>query len=214
VKWEDACASRVAASRTALKNLIEGNLIRTRPVQKEGHLASGPLVVTAASFVGWLRGRDRSCLGLEMEAAGLMTATHMDFGRRDALVIRGVSDFGDGRKSAIDQVGAGLVRRIAMENATEFLWALMEAGTLHRADRDAAPSEVSRSVGSVEEAVLKALHDRADINGRVSGAWSDLRTWVGIAEADVHAAAIHLKADGYIRTAYFDSESFQVVLRR
>ncbi len=67
-----------------------------------------------------------------MEGGGLMIAAHMNAAKRDALVIRAVSDFADDRKAALDQIGGGRLRRYAMENAADFLWLLIEAGVLPR----------------------------------------------------------------------------------
>lgn len=48
------------------------------------------------------------------------------------LVIRGISDLGDERKRELDRMDGGAIRRLAMRNATRFLWALLDAGILPR----------------------------------------------------------------------------------
>ena len=137
-RWERACVSRRQALGKEGEALMRDGLLREVPCQKEGHLASGPLVVTSKDFVAWIRAGDRACLGIEMEAAGLMIAAHMNPSGREALVIRGVSDFGDERKAKLDAMGGGVIRRYAMQNATDFLWALMEAGAIARLTAQAA----------------------------------------------------------------------------
>jgi nucleoside phosphorylase len=90
-------------------------------------------VVTSKDFVKWIRDGDRSCLAVEMEAAGLMIAAHMGVkDRAAAFVIRGISDLADDRKAKLDQLGAGAFRKLAMQNAASYLWTLIEAGLLPR----------------------------------------------------------------------------------
>jgi hypothetical protein len=81
-----------------------------------GHIASGPIVAASSKFVDWIRRRDRTLVALEMEAAGLMGALYARLDVALALVIRGISDFGDERKSQIDATEGGLYRRVAMNN--------------------------------------------------------------------------------------------------
>src|ERR1019366_7472688 len=139
LKWEATCAARCSSLGAEVEPLRKAGLLGAKPSQKEGHLASGPFVVTSRSFVTWIREGDRACLGVEMEASGLMVAAHMNPAKRDALIIRGVSDFADERKAALDQIGDGRLRRYAAENAADFLWSLMEAGVLPRGS--AAPAQ-------------------------------------------------------------------------
>lgn len=131
-RWRSACERRCRTLGVEVEPLRGEDLLRSNPVQLEGHVASGPLVVTSPAFVSWVREGDRACLAVEMEAGGAMITAHMDPARRDALVIRAVSDFADDRKGALDQIGGGALRTYAMENATDFLWSLMEAGVLPR----------------------------------------------------------------------------------
>ena len=51
------------------------------------------------------------------------------------MVIRGVSDTGDEDKAALDAIGEGVFRGLAMRNATRLFRALIQTGvfTKHRA---------------------------------------------------------------------------------
>jgi nucleoside phosphorylase len=129
-RWERACKERRTVIGDATGALLRAGLLRDVPALLDGHLASGPLVVTSKEFASWIHAGDRACLAVEMEAAGVMIVAHMDSRRCDALIVRGVSDLGDERKAQLDSIGDGSLRRFAMENATDFLWALMEAGVL------------------------------------------------------------------------------------
>jgi nucleoside phosphorylase len=131
-RWEQICSERRKTLRSDVDALVRDGLLRALPAQREGHIASGPLVVTSKEFTSWIREGDRSCIAIEMEAGGLMIAAHMDTEHRDALVVRGISDFGDERKAKLDATGGGALRRYAMENAVDFVWALIENGVIGR----------------------------------------------------------------------------------
>lgn len=215
LKWEATCAARCSSLGTEVEPLRKAGHLGFKPSQKEGHLASGPLVVTSHNFVTWVRDGDRACLGIEMEAGGLMIAAHMNPTQRDALVVRGVSDFADDRKAALDQIGDGRLRRYAMENATDFLWSLMEAGVLPRGPDALGPPQPKKD--TLEQALLRELRERADENGEVTATWETIHGWLDGAPGDPHAAAINLKEEGYFRTQTFEGGPdgiCSVVLRR
>jgi len=129
--------------------------------------------------------------------------------------VRGVSDFADDRKAALDQIGDGRLRRYAMENATDFLWSLMEAGVLRRGPDALGPPQPKKD--TLEQALLRELRERADENVEVTATWETIRVWLGGAPGDLHAAAINLKEEGYFRTQTFEGGPdgiCSVVLRR
>jgi len=68
-----------------------------------------------------------------MESGGLAISAHMNTESTKALVVRGISDYGDERKKQLDSVGEGALRRYAMRNATAFLWTLISSGVLPKA---------------------------------------------------------------------------------
>jgi nucleoside phosphorylase len=129
-KWEQSSESRCQALGPIIQAIGDDSIVALKPAQREGHVASGPLVVTSSNFVAWIREGDRSCLCVEMESGGAMITAHMDPAHRDVLVLRGISDLADERKAALDKIGGGAFRRYAMENALDFLWSLLEAGVL------------------------------------------------------------------------------------
>jgi len=113
-----------AIGSIALNDIAQRGLIANQPQIHTGHIASGPTVGAANAFVQWLKSvRDRKFVALEMESAGVLNAAH----RRavPSLIIRGISDYSDDRKSDLDKVGKGALRRYAMNNAYDLLWALM-----------------------------------------------------------------------------------------
>jgi len=216
-KWEAACAARCHPLGAQVEPLRKDDLLRSKPAQREGHLASGPVVVTSSGFVAWIREGDRACLCVEMEAGGAMITAHMDPLERDVLVISAISDFADDRKAALDGIGGGILRRYAMENAIDFLWCLMEAGVLPQGPEVIPRPQRKATQESTEDALLRVMHEHADENGEVTARWTEIREWLGGTSADLHQAAIHLKNDGHFRTQMFEGGPdgvCNVVLRR
>jgi nucleoside phosphorylase len=133
-RWLAACEKNLGDLLTPEERnrLIGQGLLEPQAKHHVVHLASGPLVVTSPAFVKQLHERDRAYKALDMESGGVVMSSH----RRDipvrTLVLRGISDRGDARKAEVDAVGKGALRRYAMRNATELLWALLEEGGLPR----------------------------------------------------------------------------------
>lgn len=112
--------------------LIQTGIVRKNPRLVEGHVASGPTVGAAKSFLKWLKGRDRNYLALEMESGGVLAAIQDVIDPKRSLVLRGVSDYGDQRKKQLDRFKDGVFRRYAMCNAIQLLWTLIDLGALPR----------------------------------------------------------------------------------
>lgn len=128
--WQKQTTMQFGSLAGAGSELLQKALLRERSEVREGHIASGPLVVTSTAFADWIRSGDRTCLAVEMEAGGLMVAAHPTNSR--TLILRGISDLADERKGTLDGIGGGAIRALAMENVVSFLWALMHAGLLPR----------------------------------------------------------------------------------
>jgi len=141
-RWLAACAKNLDDLLTPEERdrLIGQGLLERQARSHVVHLASGPLVVTSRTFIKQLHERDRAYKALDMESGGVVISSH----KRDipirTLVLRGISDRGDERKAEADAVGKGALRRYAMRNVTEMLWALLEEGILprHKADASSA----------------------------------------------------------------------------
>lgn len=203
-KWQTLCEKRCRDLGTEVDPLRTDEILRAKPVQLEGHVASGPAVVMSNEFVAWIRGGDRSCLCVEMESGGAMIAGHMDHSQRDVIVIRSISDLADDRKPMLDKIGGGVLRQYAMNNALDFLWSLVEAGVLPRGPDNSTRGATSTKAETIKEALLRALREHADANGEVTAGWMEIREWLNGTTADVHAAAIHLKDDGHFRSQMFE----------
>lgn len=105
--------------------LIEKKLISEFPELHVGHIACGPIVVTANTFVSYLKQKhDRKFLAIEMESVGVLAAAHTR--STSSFIIRGISDYSDERKFEFDEIGKGSLRRYAMNNALRLFWLMMD----------------------------------------------------------------------------------------
>lgn len=111
------------------------------PTIKVGHLASGPTVAAAESFIAWLKQNDRNYQGVEMEAAGMFAATSSAAQQPDTLAIRGISDFSDEHKGDLQRRFKDRFRRYAMRNAARLFASLLENNLIPRWSDDPAQSQ-------------------------------------------------------------------------
>lgn len=105
----------------AAADLRTARLIRETPSTVHGPICATPFLVDDPEFADWLKtSRNRNILATDMESAAVVQAAH-ESGVRNGrvLVIRGVSDPADGNKAALDGIGSGVMRRIAMRNAAQ-----------------------------------------------------------------------------------------------
>ncbi|HWK03793.1 MAG TPA: hypothetical protein VNS58_09180 [Puia sp.] len=89
--------------------------------------ASGNYVVKSKKFAENLKKQlDWSIAAVEMEATGLFQALHLKAGLSNALMIRGISDYADGKKEKLDKKSHNSVRAWASGNAARLLKALWQ----------------------------------------------------------------------------------------
>jgi nucleoside phosphorylase len=134
--WRNRTLERFTKLPAAAQALSD-KVIRSRPELIDGHLACGPVVGASGNFTGWLQRRDRNIRALEMESGGTMISAHLSPGTI-GMVVRGISDLGDDRKSQLDSIGDGCLRTHAMETALNLLWSIMRVGLLPRASEAGA----------------------------------------------------------------------------
>jgi nucleoside phosphorylase len=127
VAWQQSCAAQLPPLALAAGNSLEAPLVRTQPAIIKGPLASGPIVVASPEFVTWLKTVNRKFAAVDMEAWGVLRAAQEHDAKVETMVIRGISDFADERKSAFDRIGHGALRSYAMDNAVRLLWCLLDA---------------------------------------------------------------------------------------
>lgn len=132
-------AAHVERDADWARQLPEGN----KPRVHFGPVAAGEIALySGASDVRqWLREHYNDALAVEMEAAGVAQAGHLNDGL-PAIMVRGISDFADAAKSATD--GEGWQPRAAA-NAAAFATAL---ATSLAAELDAPPGTAGSQGGS------------------------------------------------------------------
>jgi nucleoside phosphorylase len=98
---------------------------RREPSYFVGTIVSGDVVVNDPAFRDWLLSHDRKRAVIEMEGAGAARAVKEYDKDVALLVLRGISDFADGRKGDLDAAVAGqevkVWRRYAALNAIDLL---------------------------------------------------------------------------------------------
>lgn len=105
----------------------------------EGPIGSGSAVVNSPAFKEQLRAHDRNYLAVDTESAGVLAACK-DWPRRcDRIVLRAISDLADGRKSEIDDIDGGAVRRWALRNAGRLLLFALDDPETYAANDAAGP---------------------------------------------------------------------------
>ncbi len=112
---------------------LEPPLRRTaRPPEMHFEItASGNSVVKSTTFVKTLRQQiDPRIAAVEMEGKGLFGAVAKAGSSAKAVMIRGISDYANGRKSSLDKASKGAWRRAATSNATRLLRRLLESELL------------------------------------------------------------------------------------
>ena len=128
-----AWRKKVSTYRDSLRmNSQKRSLTHQKPEFTIGHIASGNSVGASKAYAIELLGIDRKFLALEMEAAGVMMATHRRETPIKTIVLRGISDFSDERKRALDSTGDGVWRKYAMYSATVLLLNMLRAQEFQR----------------------------------------------------------------------------------
>lgn len=166
--WRIANSNRLnslisSAERAQLEKV---DAIRSESVITTGHIASGPVVSASTSYLDWLKNRDRSIICLEMESAGFLAAVYDRLESRNTVVIRGISDFGDARKSSIDKINKGAIRKVAALNAIDLLFVLMHTEQL---------SHTGQASGFSDQRSEKLLALDRDSRERCATSWEALQ---------------------------------------
>ena len=134
--WQKRCASRLAKAVKGMNSSASPveTVTRTSPLVFDGdqHLATGPSVARSEALAKWIVSHDRKAVAVEMESASVFDAVETEIAARAALAIRGISDFGDSRKSTVEKTFKGVFRRVSMLNAIDYFCLLIEAGIFSR----------------------------------------------------------------------------------
>ena len=128
--FENISTKGLKRTRRAILGLVRDNLLRPSPRVWYGPIASGPGVAGSRAFIAMLKRHNRKFQAIDMESGGFMAALRRHVAPPRDLVIRGVSDFADERKTTLDESTDDKVRAFAMRNAVRTLWRSLDAGLL------------------------------------------------------------------------------------
>ncbi|MEZ6138382.1 MAG: hypothetical protein R3C53_26160 [Pirellulaceae bacterium] len=139
---------------TTLAALSANQQVRDEPIIHLGPVASGPFVVAAPEFAQFLRTRNRKVSAIEMESGGALNSIFNQLPSPESLIIRGISDFADDRKSNLDSTSGGAYRRVAMRNATRLFDLILEAGIASDLQRFNSTVGDSQALATIAPMVL------------------------------------------------------------
>ncbi len=136
-EWKNQCSNKLdeLLNQENRQYLIDQQIINEdqRPKFKRGHIASGTKVVKSEEFKKLLLSHaGRKLLAVDMESYGFLCtiACKNEDEREKTLIIRGISDSGNKQKTELEKIGDGALRRYAMHNALQFLWAFLKSNSL------------------------------------------------------------------------------------
>jgi len=91
-------------------------------------LFSGPTVGKGNAFAKWITQEvDRKAFAMEMESAGAYDAAIVRTPAPRTMAIRGISDYGDSRKTKIESAAKERFRTLAALNAPPYAWLVLAA---------------------------------------------------------------------------------------
>lgn len=155
-EWKEHARTRISTEleQSELQLLRTQKILRESPeLRAKSAIASGDSVATSSEFRNDLLRRNRNFVVIEMEAHGILAASLQHSPKPRTLVIKGVSDLSDDRKSALDTMHSGALRRYAMENAVTFFLKLNE--TFQLFEHDATQGSQAQS-GDMQRAALES----------------------------------------------------------
>jgi hypothetical protein len=163
-------------------------------------MATGDIVVASEAFAKWIREANRKFLAMDMEAAGAALAAYRN-DSADLLVIRGISDYADEHKAALD-AGSGTPgvqdawRRYAVRNAAEYLSILLTSSGFPWRDRPEPKKDGRTSRDSVASRASAAAAAAAGMAPPAAAVWH----LIGEHHADPDGS--HRSTAGHIRAAH------------
>ena len=111
---------------SAFDSLKNEGLVAERPNLYQGPVATGPWVGAAKQFKQFLKtARNRNYLAMDMESAGVLQAIRRSPLGSLSIVLRGISDPADERKSKLEEFTDGGLRAWSMGNALRLFFLLM-----------------------------------------------------------------------------------------
>ncbi len=117
--WQEACLK--SAKEEGIKR------IKKPPEIHFDITASGIYVVTSKTFARAIKDQiDSRVCAVEMEGKGLFDAIHNSGNRTDGLMIRGISDYADTRKTSLEKISKNAWRRYAAGNVARLVKTILQ----------------------------------------------------------------------------------------
>lgn len=137
---ERAATGTTSGEAKQLKALLDSEKVGEKPSVHRGPIGSGPGVGGSKQLLKLIRDNNRKFLAIDMESGGFMAALRRSLCRPPEIILRGVSDFADERKTELDQTTGGAIREIAMRNAFRLFLNLLDddlLGLIERTEKTA-----------------------------------------------------------------------------
>ncbi len=128
-RWQSFATSRLEHQLTAdlLSALRASGSIAASPSIHVGPIACGSLVGASTEFREFLKSKNRNLLALDMESCGVAHAVRKSGRTLRFAAVRGISDFADENKMALEDRTKGSIRNWAMLNALDVVGKLLES---------------------------------------------------------------------------------------
>lgn len=123
----------------------------------KGPVATGPWVGASRSFKEFLKGRNRKYAAMEMETAAILSTAQKRYQGMATLVLRAISDPADERKSVIDSIQGGVVRRWSIQNAYSLLRIVLTHLSIFQKQNTPEVSQSTSVIATLHEASLRHL---------------------------------------------------------
>lgn len=123
-KWVDSCKKQQSELLNDNNKGLSTDFFHEIPRVMPGPIASGPILCRSKNFKKILKDHNRKFLALEMESGGVLKSVGSH--GMNSLVIRGISDFGEGNKEELDKFNDGAIRKYAMINSLTLFFALLD----------------------------------------------------------------------------------------
>ncbi len=174
--WQDTTESKLADWVDPDSEEIREEDYRPPSRVQRGAIASGGLVVASAKFSKRLSQQNRNFVAVEMEAAGVMSSVQRTDGV-NAMIVRGLSDFADKKKTELEDMDGAYWRKCATYAAASYLRTFLSSGMLEMAQPRVSTTEPTGPVSWSPVSVTELSRETLEIADRGGPAKTYLREY-------------------------------------
>jgi len=188
-----------------LNNLKREKLLLDTQVISKGLLACGCSVGMSNQFKTFLLDQNRLVLAMDMESAGFLQTISTIKPQPLSLVIKTISDPADERKNILDDIKFGILRKIAMKNASNLLKIFLDIYDFNRQKfikYEQIVINEEHTINDSDYLHMKTLNNLGDFFRKESCSNDDLKTWGKIFYQISSKRIIDLKKDSYINDLF------------